>query len=153
MKPLIIISIFLCFVSSICLSQTINGPQWSSSSVGFESAKIRTLDQKTKKYGAEVYKTSYVSIDNANSYPTFTIDIPDKFYIKSMTCNTEEYRLETLNNTIVTKYVIEDGDKWAFISFQWEVGSKTPTFITITATDNIKRKPMLTVSFMLTEFK
>lgn len=144
----------LLLLSRISFAQVPSEPLWASSYIGFETAKYRQFDDKTKKYGPDKYKTCTVVISNGNDIPLqdVTIDLPDLFYIKSSDISYTEYKKEE-DKSMTISYVVKTDIKYAYLSIHYAPLEEHPDFINVTVTENINVKPLKTTTYMLTVFK
>ena len=144
----------LFFLPLICSSQPVSKPEWNKTYIVYETAKIRTTDTKTKKYGPEQYKTSDIEIwTSEGSLPTFSIDIPDLYYIKKVSANSIEYKLGEDGVTTISYVCTVENKRFIHLSFSFEQYTEKPLFISLSVTDNISKGVSSLKSYMLTEVK
>jgi hypothetical protein len=145
----------LCFVlNNTANAQIMSRPKWAQETIYFETAKIKHFTEtKPVKLTVETFKTCKITINDANSIsPTFTVDIPDIFYVKDAETYSTTYKIDGILNENV-QYTITKGEDLFLLQIFFTVGLDVPDRIMVTITTNPAGKPLKAMSYILSEIK
>jgi hypothetical protein len=125
--------------------------QWSERETVFKAVSMDFKEDKKPMFKG--YKDSEITFTGSKyGDPKISVKMSGYFKIENGITKFNEYKRDQYDGETIM-YSIDDGDQYCNVTLYYSLGKEKPDFIIVTATKNIRAKPVKLMTFTIEDFE